>query len=159
MRTYFAEQLIPADFPTNRTVTGVDGNGQPLTATGRILEATRIDGTNTMRVTVQERRRIDADTHVEHTVYAQLGPDVADRRFRIRWTEVSNHEATVDAAALATLVGLHDVGELADALAQIGGDLADLDHGDIADELASLDDDGYQGVTRDDVEIAYPDAV
>ncbi len=165
MRKYFAEHLIPND-EVLRIFEGEDGAGNPLTLEGFLVEAVKVDHTDTMRLKVEPSRPRwphcpDPDAHPASpagTVYVGIGPAVADRKFRITWTETTDHVAVVDAATLADLVGYHDVGELADAIDAADGvgfiDLAGIHE---ALDEADLDDD-LVGRRREDVEVADSDA-
>lgn len=66
--------------------------------------------------------------------------------YHLRWTQVSDHEVTISAGELAELmdVPLSELAELVDA-----GETPNLD-----DALANLDDDGFIGLTREDIEIS-----
>ncbi len=161
MATYFAEQLIP-DEGVLRLFEGDDDAGNPITAEGFLVEAAKVGDTGMMRLTVEPRRPQrphcpDPDAHPASpavTIYVGLGPVVADRKFRITWTTLSEHTATVDAATLAELTGYHDIGELADAIAD-AGDVQLIETGEVYDALAATELDAeIVGLRREDIEIS-----
>lgn len=63
--------------------------------------------------------------------------------FTVTWTEISTHEVQLTALELANLlgVGVFDLNE--------GADLTDGPE----DALAELDDDGFDGLTRESIEV------
>jgi hypothetical protein len=64
---------------------------------------------------------------------------------RINWTEISEHAITLTPSEFAALRGI-DITELAT--------MHDYElTGDLCNTLAELDDDGFQGLTREDIEI------
>lgn len=69
------------------------------------------------------------------------------RRYLISWKEISDHEVQLDENEFAELVGV-GVDEIDDQSLDAWVNMVGL-----PDALASLDDDGFQGLTRDDIEI------
>lgn len=67
--------------------------------------------------------------------------------FTIRWTEISEHKVTLTAQQLADLKRI-DVSALADASMSDDEILEGLD-----DDLANLDDDGFEFLIRDNIEV------
>jgi hypothetical protein len=65
--------------------------------------------------------------------------------YRVTWTEVSHHERDLTAEELA---------ELLDVSAD---DIDPDDTEGLADALADLDDDGFQYLTREDIEVTAND--
>lgn len=76
-----------------------------------------------------------------------------DRRYRIRWTSIAKHDVTVDAKTLANLIGLPDLDGFDEAAAYYTGTPDESDLGDIVDNLAGLDDDGFTGLRRENIRI------
>jgi hypothetical protein len=63
------------------------------------------------------------------------------RRFRVSWTEVSHHEVELTEVELASLRTRPE-----------NDDPEDIDG--LADGLAQLDDDGFEWLTREDIEVS-----
>jgi hypothetical protein len=63
------------------------------------------------------------------------------RRFRVSWTEVSHHEVELTEVELASL-----------RTGPENDDPEDIDG--LADGLAQLDDDGFEWLTREDIEVS-----
>jgi hypothetical protein len=68
------------------------------------------------------------------------------KTYEVRWTEVSRHSVRLPANELAALlgVGVEELEAMADD---------DIDTGVLADELANLDDDGFEWLTREEIEV------
>ncbi|MFE9925182.1 hypothetical protein ACFYQA_27490 [Streptomyces sp. NPDC005774] len=65
--------------------------------------------------------------------------------YTVRWTEISTHERELSDEEMAALKGV-TVAELAEL------DEDDL-HDDLENELAALDDDGFEGLEREIEEV------
>lgn len=76
---------------------------------------------------------------------------MAERMFRVKWTEVSTHEVELTATELADLAGGVSLDQM-DAVTSYS-DLSDVAEFNLADELANLEDDGFEGLTREDIEV------
>lgn len=63
-------------------------------------------------------------------------------RYLVTWNEVSNHERELSADDLATCLGLDTVDP----------EMTDYSEG-LADGLAQLDNDGFVGLTREDIRV------
>lgn len=66
--------------------------------------------------------------------------------YRVTWTEVSNHTRDLTPDELADLLGV----EVSELSAKFENDEVD---GELADALADLDDDGFEFLTREQIEI------
>lgn len=68
------------------------------------------------------------------------------RTWTVTWTEISNHRREIDEDQMQTITGM-DADELTEAYEN-----DDLD-GELANGLAELNDDGFEGLTREDIEV------